>query len=85
MRRLAASVYVANGSVVIEGHELNGRDAIAAGMRHSFAEFAILQLNAHGGVITVAGDTAQARWQTTELTISQTCAAVERHFRKLPG
>ncbi len=65
----AASIYAEDGSVVIAGNLIEGRAAIEAGMRQSFAEFDLLQLIAHGGLIEVAGETAQARWSTIELTI----------------
>lgn len=64
----AASVYAADGCVVIAGYETKGRDAIEQGMRQSFAAFDLLQLIAHGGLITIDGDRAQARWSTIELT-----------------
>jgi len=63
----AASVYSPDGCVAITGHETRGRDAIEAGMRQSFAAFDLLQLIAHGGLITLDGDRAQARWSTIEL------------------
>jgi hypothetical protein len=65
----AASIYAEDGSVVILGNEITGREAIAAGMRQSFAEFDLLQLIAHGGMIDITGNIAQARWSTIELAI----------------
>jgi uncharacterized protein (TIGR02246 family) len=65
----AAAIYAEDGSVAIAGNVIAGRHAIEAGMRASFAEFDLLQLIAHGGLIAVTGDTAQARWSTIELTI----------------
>jgi ketosteroid isomerase-like protein len=65
----AASIYVEDGSVVVSGNAISGRSAIQEGMRQSFAEFDLLQLIAHGGLIEIDGDTAQARWSTVELTI----------------
>jgi uncharacterized protein (TIGR02246 family) len=65
----AASIYTDDGSVVIAGNEITGRDAIERGMRKSFAAFQLLQLIAHGGLITIDGDVAQARWSTIELTV----------------
>lgn len=67
--RRAASVYADDGRVVILGHETRGRAAIEAGMRASFAEFELLQLIAHGPVIAVRGDEAEARWSTIEFTV----------------
>ncbi len=77
----AASIYAEDGSVVVEGLELNGRDAIEAGMRQSFAAFDLLQLIAHGGLIAIDGDQAQARWSTTELTIRKGA----QHFNVIFG
>lgn len=65
----AAAIYAEDGCVVISGNAISGRAAIEAGMRQSFGEFDLLQLIAHGGLIDIAGDTAQARWSTVELTI----------------
>jgi ketosteroid isomerase-like protein len=65
----AASVYAEDGRASITGHEIVGRTAIEEGMRHSFAEFSLLQLVEHGGVIEPDGDRARARWSTIELTV----------------
>lgn len=65
----AASIYAEDGSVVIAGAEIRGRQAIADGMRQTFAAFELLQIIAHGGLIDVDGDTATARWSTVELTV----------------
>lgn len=65
----AASIYAEDGSVTIIGNVITGRAAIEAGMRQSFAEFDLLQLIEHGGMIEIDGDTAQARWSTIELTL----------------
>ena len=65
----AAAVYAADGRVIIGEHELKGRPAIEAGMRDTFAQFALLRLVEHGGLIEVDGDRASARWSTLELTV----------------
>jgi uncharacterized protein (TIGR02246 family) len=65
----AASVYAEDGRVSITGHEIVGRTAIEDGMRRSFAEFSLLQLVEHGGIVEVDGDHARARWSTIELTV----------------
>ncbi len=65
----AASVYVEDGVVSIAGNVIVGREAIEEGMRGSFSAFALLQLIAHGGVVSVVGDQATARWSTIELTV----------------
>ncbi len=67
----AASIYIDAGIVEITGNRITGRAAIEAGMRQSFAEFRLLQLIAHGGLIVVEGDHARARWSTIELTVRQ--------------
>jgi hypothetical protein len=65
----AASIYMENGEVVIAGTRTTGRAAIEEGMRKSFVAFELLQLIAHGGLINVDGNLAQARWSTIELAI----------------
>jgi uncharacterized protein (TIGR02246 family) len=67
--RRAASIYVEDGRVSIAGRETIGRLAIEEGMRQSFAAFSLLQMIAHGGLIRVDGDEADASWSTTELAI----------------
>lgn len=64
-----ASVYTEDGCVSIAGQETVGRAAIEDGMRQSFSAFRLLQLVAHGGIIHLDGDEAQARWSTLELTV----------------
>ena len=76
----AASIYTEDGSVVITGNEIQGRGSIEAGMRQSFGEFALLQLIEHGGLITIDGDTAQARWSTIELTVRRNAQQVNVIF-----
>jgi uncharacterized protein (TIGR02246 family) len=78
--RRAASIYAEDGSVAIAGNVIAGRAAIEAGMRQSFAEFDLLQLIAHGGLIAIDGDTAQARWSTIELTIRKNAPALNVIF-----
>jgi uncharacterized protein (TIGR02246 family) len=65
----AASVYADDGCVSIVGAELHGRGAIEEGMRQSFSNFSLLQMIAHGGLVDVDGDRAQARWSTVELAV----------------
>jgi ketosteroid isomerase-like protein len=65
----AASIYTEDGVVEIVGNRTAGRAAIEDGMRQSFAAFELLQLIEHGGIVTVEGDTAKARWSTVELGI----------------
>ena len=65
----AASIYAEEGCVSIAGTETVGRAAIEEGMRKSFSAFELLQLIAHGGLITVEGDRARARWSTIELAV----------------
>ncbi|MBU6269068.1 MAG: SgcJ/EcaC family oxidoreductase [Sphingomonadales bacterium] len=65
----AAAVYAEDGTVEIVGNALTGRAAIEAGMKASFAEFQLLQLIEHGGMVTVTGDSATARWSTIELAV----------------
>jgi len=65
----AAAVYAEDGTVEIVGNVITGRAAIEAGMKASFAEFQLLQLIEHGGVVTVSGDSATARWSTIELAV----------------
>ncbi len=70
----AASIYTEDGCVAIAGQETAGRAAIEDGMRRSFSAFSLLQLIAHGGLIQVAGDEAEARWSTVELTVRRDAA-----------
>ena len=65
----AASVYTEDGCVSIAGAEIVGRPAIEQGMQQSFSAFELLQLIAHGGLITLNGDAATARWSTIELAV----------------
>jgi hypothetical protein len=65
----AASIYTEDGCVFIAGTEIVGRPAIEDGMRQTFSAFELLQLIAHGGLITVDGDRARARWSTIELAV----------------
>lgn len=67
----AAAVYAEDGIVDIAGNALSGRAAIEQGMRASFAAFQLLQLVEHGGMVTVSGDAATARWSTVELAVRQ--------------
>ena len=65
----AASVYIDDGAICIAGTEIIGRSAIEAGMRQTFAAFSLLQLIAHGGLITITNERAHARWSTIELAV----------------
>jgi uncharacterized protein (TIGR02246 family) len=65
----AAGLYAEDGCVSIDGHALLGRAAIEAGMRESFSAFRLLRLIAHGGLVRVEGNAAEARWSTLELTV----------------
>ena len=65
----AASVYTNDGCIFIAGTQIMGQSAIEEGMRKTFSAFALLQLIAHGGLISVDGDRARARWSTIELTV----------------
>jgi ketosteroid isomerase-like protein len=76
----AASIYTEDGVVDIVGNQTSGRDAIEAGMRQSFAAFDLLRMIAHGGLIDVNGDTAQARWSTIELGIRRGSSAMNVIF-----
>jgi len=67
-----ASVYAIDGRVKILDLETEGREAIEAGMRQSFATFRFLQMIEHGGIIQLNGDRAIARWSTIELGIRHT-------------
>jgi uncharacterized protein (TIGR02246 family) len=67
--RCAASIYADDGSIAVAGNEIFGRAQIEVGMRETFSAFALLQIVAHSGLITVTGDTAQARWSTLELAV----------------
>jgi len=65
----AAAVYTDDGCIFIAGTGIVGRSAIEEGMRQTFSAFALLQLIAHAGLITLDGDRANARWSTIELAV----------------
>jgi uncharacterized protein (TIGR02246 family) len=65
----AASIYVDDGVVVIDGNKLEGRAAIAEGMRQTFAAYSHLHMLAHGPLIDIDGDRAKARWSTIEFAV----------------
>jgi ketosteroid isomerase-like protein len=76
----AASVYADDGVVSIVGVETIGRSAIENGMLRSFAQFQLLQLIAHAGVIRIDGDSASACWSTVELGVRRGSSALDCIF-----
>lgn len=76
----AAATYVEDGVVSIAGAETAGRAAIDAGMRASFAEFRMLQVVAHDGLIDLAGECAAARWTTVEIGVRRGSATLDHIF-----